>query len=229
MRLKRYITAAALLIASAGAALADGTKDDIEVLTKFRFGVDAQIKLAKGLKLDLEPEFRFNEGYEKLSLSAGVSYKTFGFIYWGATYRLDVNREESGSYNTGFFGSNEYESKAYHRYAFDVTFKEKFHRFTPSFRLRYNNFTDEDIDDKAYMRYRAKVEYNIRKCKFTPSLSIEAYQKLGTSGVFKTRYGAGVELKTGKNSALSFDYKFDLYALEYKNANIFSLGYKFKL
>ncbi len=214
---------------------ADGTKDDVEVLYKYRFGVNAQIKLTKGLKLNLEPEFRFNDGYDKLLLNGGLTYKTFGCIYWGATYRLDVDREDSSSSSSmydgysGFFGSSDHESQIYHRFAFDVTYKEKFGRFTPSFRLRYNNFTDDDIDDKAFMRYRAKVDYNIRKCKFTPHLAMEAYQEMGDNKLYKTRFATGVELKTSKKSALSFDYKFDLFALEYKNANIFSFGYKFKL
>ncbi len=234
MNIKRVLLPLTLLLACAThSASADGTKDDIEVLHKYRFGVNAQIKLAKGLKLNLEPEFRFNDGYDKLLLNGGVTYKSFGCIYWGATYRLDVDRKESSdssnALSTGMFSSPDYESEIYHRFAFDVTYKEKFGRFTPSFRLRYNNFTDDDIDDKAFMRYRAKVEYNIRKCKFTPYAAIEAYQQMGENILYKTRYATGVELKTSKKSSLAFDYKFDLFALEYKNANIFSLGYKFKL
>ncbi|MFR9503258.1 MAG: DUF2490 domain-containing protein [Rikenellaceae bacterium] len=206
-------------------AFADGTKDDVEVLYKYHFGVDLQYKLAKGLKINLEPEFRFNDGYDKFLLSGGVTYKTFDCIYLGATYRIIVDRQESSSSINGF---GLYDSETYHRYAFDVTYKDKFGRFTPSLRVRYNNYSDDEIDDKEFLRYRAKVEYDIRKCKITPFISAEGYQSLDEDLLYKMRYATGFDLKTGKSSALSFDYAFDFFTLEYKNANIFSVGYKYK-
>ncbi|MFI3269758.1 MAG: DUF2490 domain-containing protein [Rikenellaceae bacterium] len=238
MSIKHIITTTLLLLSTALSSQAKGTADEIEVKYKYRFGADFQIKLAKGLKLNLEPEFRFNEGYDKLVLSSSLSYKTFGCIYWGATYRLDVDRQESATtttsvgYNSGLFGTGEYESELFHRYAFDVTYKEKFGRFTPSFRLRYNNFADESIDDERFMRYRAKVDYNIRKCRITPTASIEAFQQLGdgASGaiLYKMRYSTGFDLKINKQSSINFDYKFELHCLEYQNNNIFSVGYGHK-
>lgn len=232
MNIKRIILIPLLILGAVVTAFADGTKDDVEVLYKYRFGVDFQIKLAKGLKLDLEPEFRFCDGYDKLLLNGGLTYKTFGCIYWGATYRLDVDRVESSSSSSqsmySGFGTNNYDSEVSHRYAFDVTYKDKFGRFTPSFRLRYNNFADDDIDDKEYIRYRAKVDYDIPKCKITPHVAIEAYQELDENMLYKMRYSTGFDLKTGKKSSLSLDYKFDFFTLKYKNANIFSAGYKFK-
>lgn len=224
------MTTLALLLGVVSGAMADGTKEDPEVLYKYRFGVDFQIKLAKGLKLNVEPEFRFNDGYDKLLLNAGVSYKTFGCIYWGATYRLDVDRVESASSSVDMsaFGSGNYDSEVYHRYAFDVTYKDKFGRFTPSFRLRYNNFADDEVTDKEFMRYRAKVKYNIRKSKITPHVAVEFYQELGDNMLYKSRFATGFDLKTGKDSNIGLDYKFDLFALEYKNANIFSVGYKYR-
>lgn len=230
MNIKKITLSVALLFGACSMSFADGTKEEPEIDYKYRFGVDFQIKLAKGLKLDLEPEFRFNEGFDKLLLNAGVSYKTFGCIYWGATYRFELDRGDSVS-STGSmngFGTTSYEKDVYHRYALDVTYKEKFGRFTPSFRVRYNNFTDNEITDKAFMRYRAKVDYDIRKSRFTPYVAIELFQELGENLLYKTRYATGFDLKTGKKSTLCLDYKFDLFALEYKNANIFSVGYKFK-
>ncbi len=233
MKIKALILLPLLLLGGVISASADGTKEDPEILYKYRFSVDFQIKLAKGLKLDLEPEFRFNDGYDKLLLNAGLTYKTFGCIYWGATYRLDVDRVDSDNANTSLigysgFGSDNYDSEVYHRYAFDVTYKEKFGRFTPSFRVRYNNFADDDVTDKEFLRYRAKVNYDIKKCKFTPYVAIEMHQQLEDNMIYKTRYSTGFDFKTGKKSELGVDYKFDLFALEYKNANIFSVGYKFK-
>lgn len=230
MSMKKFLMSLALLLGVVSSALAEGVKGDPEVLYKYRFGVDFQIKLAKGLKLNVEPEFRFNDGYDKLLLNAGVSYKTFGCIYWGATYRLDVDRVESASSSSTMsaFGSGNYDSQIYHRYAFDVTYKDKFGRFTPSFRVRYNNFADDEVTDKEFMRYRAKVNYDIRKSKITPHVAVEFYQELGDNMLYKSRFATGFDLKTGKNSNIGLDYKFDLFALEYKNANIFSVGYKYK-
>ncbi|MFI3264333.1 MAG: DUF2490 domain-containing protein [Rikenellaceae bacterium] len=231
--MKKLILIKLLLLMAIFPSFAEGTKDDVEVLYKYQFGVDFQIKLAKRLKLDIEPEFRFNEGYDKFHLNGGLSYKTFGCIYWGATYRLVVDRVESDSYSEvstmGMgWNTNNYDSEVYHRYAFDVTYKDDFGRFTPSLRVRYNNFADEDVADKEFLRYRAKVEYDIKKCKITPFLSAEAYQELDDNMLYKMRYATGFDLKTGKKSSLAFEYKFDFFILEYKNANIFSVGYKYK-
>ncbi|MFI3321983.1 MAG: DUF2490 domain-containing protein [Rikenellaceae bacterium] len=235
MNLKKLILIPLLFLASYFRAFADGTKDDVEVQYRYQFGADLQFKLIKNLKLNVEPELRFNDGYDKFHLNGGLTYKTFGCIYWGATYRLVVDRVESSSsfYSNslslfGGFNSNNYESDVYHRYAFDATFKEKYGRFTPSFRVRYNNFTDEDISSKEFLRYKAKVDYDIRKCKITPFVSAEAFQQLGINMLYKMRYSTGFDLKTGKDSSLSFDYRFDFFNLEYKNANIFSVGYKHK-
>lgn len=230
MNMKKIILIPLFLLGVITSAFADGTKEDPEVLYKYQFGADFQIKLAKGLKLNIEPELRYNDGYDKFLLSGGLTYKTFGCIYWGATYRLEFDRVDStgDTFSNSVFASNQYDTETYHRYAFDVTYKDKFGRFTPSFRVRYNNFTDDEIDDKEYLRYRAKVDYDIRNCKITPYVAVEAFQELEESELYKMRYGAGFDLKTGKDSALSFGYKFDFFTLEYKNANIFSVGYKYK-
>ncbi|MFI3333017.1 MAG: DUF2490 domain-containing protein [Rikenellaceae bacterium] len=233
IEIKKIILSTLLLLSMAGAASASGTKDDPEVLYKYQIGAELKFKLAKGLKLDVGPELRFYEGYDKLLLNAGLTYKAFDCIYVGASYRLVVDREESASseINYSVFGgynSKSYDSQTYHRYAFDVTYKDKFGRFTPSFRVRYNNYADDEIDDKKYLRYRAKVEYDIRKCKITPFISAEGYQELEDNMLHKMRYSTGFDLKSGDNSAISFEYKLDYFNLKYKNTNIFSLGYKYK-
>ncbi|MFI3320423.1 MAG: DUF2490 domain-containing protein [Rikenellaceae bacterium] len=227
--MRRIILTMMLLLGSLVSLWAEGTKDDVEVVNKYQVAMDFQIKLMKGLKLNIEPELRFEDGYDKFHLNGGITYKSFGCIYWGATYRIVVDRVESTSSTTSFMSSDEYDSDIYHRYAFDVTYKDKFKRFTPSFRVRYNNFSDDDVDNKAFMRYRAKVDYDIKKCKFTPFVSVEGYQRLEDNLLYKMRYSTGFDLKTGEKSSLALDYKFDFYCLKYKNANIFSLGYKIKL
>ncbi|MFI3317399.1 MAG: DUF2490 domain-containing protein [Rikenellaceae bacterium] len=233
MNIKKLILLPAMLFALCSPAFADGIEGDPEVVYKYQFGADFQVKLMKGLKLNIEPEFRFCEGYDKFNLNGGLSYKTFGCLYFGAAYRIIIDRVESESSSTNNmmysgFGANNYDSEYYHRYAFDVTYKEKFGRFTPSFRLQYSNYTDDEVDDKEYLRYRAKVEYDIKKCKITPFVAAEAFQELDENLLYKMRYVTGFDLKTGKQSSLSFAYKFEYFTLKYKNTNIFSLGYKYK-
>ncbi|MFI3280644.1 MAG: DUF2490 domain-containing protein [Rikenellaceae bacterium] len=229
MKKKRVILIPILLICSLFTAYAGGSKDDVENVYKYRVGVDLQFKLFKGMKLDVGPELRYYEGYDMFMLNGGLTYKTFGCIYWGASYRLAVDRLESTTttYSYSGFGSN-YDSETYHRYAFDVTYKDDFKRFTPSFRLRYSNYTDDDVFDGEFLRYRAKLEYNIRKCKFTPFISAEGFQELNEMMLYKMRYSTGVDYKFSKNSSLGVDYKLDYFSLKYKNAHIFSIGYKYK-
>ncbi len=231
MNLHKIILTSLAILLSAGVAAADGSKDDVEVVNKYRVGADVEIKLAKGLELNLAPELRYKDGYDKMVIDAGLSYKTWGCITWGATYRLVADRQENSDYiysPSSFFGSNKYETETYGYYALDVTYKEKFGRFTPSFRVRYNNFTDEEIDDEAYLRYRLKCNYDIPKCKITPYVAIEAHQELSENIVDKVRYATGLDLKVSKTTAISFDYKLDLFMLKYKNVNIFSVGYNYK-
>ncbi len=230
MNIKKIVISTLLLFGSATTLFAEGTEGDPETLYKYQVGVDFQVKLTKGLKLNIEPELRYYNGYDKFHLNGGLTYKTFGCIYWGATYRLVVDREESTSSNmiSSGWGMNNYESETYHYYAFDVAYKDKFGRFTPSFRVRYNNFMDEEINDEAQLRYRAKVEYNIRKCKISPFVSAEAFHTLDESQIYKMRYVAGFDITTSKKASLSFEYKFDYFLWKYKNAHIFSAGYKYK-
>lgn len=228
MNIRRVVLISLIMLSALSRAVADGTRDDVENIFKYRMGLDFQIKLIKGLKLNIAPEFRFEDGFDALLLDGGLTYKSFGFIYWGATYRMVIDRQESSSSSsTGGFGS-QYEAELHHKYAFDVTLKEKFGRFTPSFRLRYNNYADEDITDKEFLRYRAKVEYDVPKCRVTPFVSVELFQTIKESELYKTRYSVGFDYKVNKTSSLGLDYKLDFFNLKYKNAHIISAGYKYK-
>ncbi len=199
---------------------------EVENNYKYRVGANFDIKLIDNLKLDVGTQLRYADGYDMFVLDGGLSYKTFGCITWGASYRIMVDRLDSYTYNA--FGGYSYDKESFHRYAFDVTYKDKFGRFTPSFRVRYNNYTDDGYEDEAYLRYRAQVEYNIPKCKLTPSIGVEAYQEMEENMLYKTRYTADLEYKFTKKSAIALNYKLDFFALKYKNNHIFSIDYKYK-
>lgn len=227
--IKNTILICSLLFVGEVTAYAADTDDDVKVQYKYRVGGEVELDLVDNLSLNIEPELRFNEGYDKFLLSSGLSYKSFGCIYWGATYRLVVEREGEYIYNSGnAFSSMQSESEYQHRYALDVTYKDKFGRFTPSFRIRYDNYADGEITDREFLRYKAKLAYNIRNCKIAPFVEAEGYQELEEMMLYKMRYGAGFKVKVGQHSSFSFNYKFDLFTLEYKDAHIFSVSYKYK-
>ncbi|MFI3258638.1 MAG: DUF2490 domain-containing protein [Rikenellaceae bacterium] len=222
-RVKRVALMVALLCGVATqSALADDT--EVEKEYQYRMGIEMDWTLAKGLKLSVSPEMRFGDGgfsFEQFQAEAGLRYKTFGFLYWGVDYRLIFRPSEDVS---SYYGSNGPEVDS--RYGFSLTAKEKFGRFTPSFRIMYSNYTDDDNDGKVFMRYKAAVKYNIRKSPISPYVAVEAYQNLEVNLLHKMRYSTGFDLKVKKDRYLSFDYKFDFYTLAYKNRNIFSVGYK---
>lgn len=229
MQIAKFLLTSVLAVGVAISSYGQGTKGDPENISKYRYGVEAEVKIMKGLDFSFAPELRYEDGFDKIQLDGTLTYKTLGCLYFGATYRLIFDRgEESSSYSSFSYGGTSYDWDTYHKYAFDITYKEKYGRFTPSFRLRYNNYSDEEITDKAYMRYRAKVDYNIKKCKFTPSVAIEAYQELEDNMLYKVRYSTTVDYKIAKGRALSLGYKFDFFNLKYENAHIISTSYKIK-
>ena len=115
------------------------------------------------------------------------------------------------------------------RFAFSATLKEKFNRLEPAFRIRYSNFSDDEITDKNYLRYKASLEYDIAKTSLTPFVGAELFQQLNDNELYKMRYSAGVDYKLFKKNYISLSYKLDYYLNEYRNKHIFDLAYKIKL
>lgn len=216
IRINRHIFRAFALIVCVLGFHAQSFAEDIDNESQYRIGVELDWDLTKRLKLSVEPQLRIDDdvSVDRYQLETGLSYKTFGFLYWGASYRLIVTSSES------------LQAESSSKYGFSATAKEKYGRFTPSLRLMYSNYSDEDSENSEFLRYRAKVKYNIRRSSLTPYLAIEAFQDLEESELFKTRYTAGFDLKVDKNRSFDFNYKLDLYSLEYKNRHIFSVGYK---
>lgn len=216
MRIKRKFFAILLLLFAVNSSSIAG---DTENEASYRIGVEMAWKLFKvdGLKFSINPEFRFSDGfsYESFHLEPALRYKTFGFLYWGVNYRLSFSPDEDSM-----------TPATTSRYGFSVTARETFGRFTPSVKVLFSNYTDEDIDDKKYLRYRAKLKYNIRKSKFSPYVAGEIYQNLVDDLISKYRYCGGFEFKVKKNNYVDFNYKLDYYTQKYKNRHIFSLGYK---
>ena len=191
---------------------------DIENSFQSRISATATYKPIKKLKLELSPEFRFNNNFflDKYFIEAGLEYKLLSFLSLGAGYRFIANTRQ------------EKETEYLQRYTLNGTFKKKWNRFTPSFRIRYANYSDED-DYNELLRYKANLEYNIPKSKIAPFVSTEAFQSINGSDFYKIRYSIGIDYKLFKKNYLTVSYKLDYYLNEYKNNHILCIGYKIKL
>jgi hypothetical protein len=185
------------------------------------------MKIAKGLKAEVSPEFRFNtgDGTNSYLVQAGLNYRVASWLSVGGYYRLNGStvQDPESIDGSAIDLSN--------RFAFDANTKTSIKRFTPKLRVRFCNFTDFDsqTDDKTnYLRYRFGLDYNIRGIKLTPFASAEFYQKL-SSGLFsKSRYTIGAEYEFNKHHSISAGYS---YADKFKTGaseHIFELTYSIK-
>lgn len=190
---------------------------EVENETQFRTSLELKYKIAKGLKLELAPQIRFNDdlSINKFLLEGGLSYKTFGFLYWEGNYRLIIKHVDV------------FENETYSKYSFGLTAKESFGDFTPSVRLRYSNYADDEVTDKEFLRYKAKLKYDIPNCKITPFISLEAFQDLNNEELYKMRYSTGFAYKVKKNNYISLNYKLDYYTQEYLNKHIIGVAYEY--
>lgn len=209
---KRFKTIAVLVLLSI-TSFAQDTENE----GQFRTALELNYKIAEGLKLEFTPQIRFDEDFtvNKYLLEGGLSYKTFGFLYWGANYRLTIKPQEY------------LESEKYSKYGFSVTAKESYGDFTPSFRINYSNYADDDITDKEFLRYKAKVAYNVPNCKITPFVALEAFQEMEDKTLYKMRYSTGFAYKIKKNNYIKLNYKLDYYKQEYLNKHIITIAYKY--
>jgi len=193
---------------------AQDTENEFQTRTK----LDLSFKPFKKFKLNISPEFRFNEDFslDKYHFEAEAEYKLLKFLELGATYRFVVNPRDTK------------DTEYFNRYAFSTTAKKEFGRFEPAFRLRYSNYADDDVSDKNFMRYKASLKYDIPDCKITPFVAAELFQNADGGDMYKMRYSTGIDYKLFKKNYLGVSYKFDYYNTEYLNRHIISLGYKIK-
>lgn len=183
-----------------------------------RISVSAVFEPIKKISLNISPEFRFDENFflDKYFTEINAEYQPLSFLSVGAGYRFIANTKKTN------------ETEYLHRYSLNTVFKKKFNRFTPSLRICYTNYSDED-DYNRILRFKAKVKYNISKSKITPFLATEAFQSLNSNELYKMRYSTGISYKLFKKNFLHLGYKLDYYLNEYRNKHILSIGNKIKL
>ncbi len=191
---------------------------EIENNFKTRTSVELSFEPLKDVKFNFIPELRFDDKFalNKYLFEGELEYEPIKFLSLAATYRFGGNLKE-----------NE-DTEYFNRFALSAKVSKKFSRFESSFRLRYTNDADDDINNENFLRYKASVKYDIPKSKITPFIAIEAFQSLTNENLYKMRYSTGVDFKLFKKNYLGLDYKFDYFRDEYKNNHILSVGYKIK-
>jgi hypothetical protein len=185
---------------------------------QLRNSVEANIKLFKKLRINLQPELRLNEEFviDNFQMNAGLDYSPWKIFKIGAAYRFIINPRPTKS------------TQYLHRFSVQARIAKWFQRFQPAFRFEYTNYT-QDEEDGQFLRYKASVEYNIKKCKLTPGIMVEAYQQLNGNYLYKMRYGVSLDYDLFKNNSIELSYKFDDYIRETHNKHIVEVNYRIKL
>ncbi len=195
-----------------GTAFSQTVSNDFQSRTEIRLSLEP----VKGFKLSFIPEIRMDESFsvDKYLLESKLSYEPVKGLELGGSYRFIINPRD--------VKATEY----LHRFALSTKYSHKIQRWEPSLRIKYTNYT-EDISTGTFLRYRAKLNYDIKKCKITPMASVEAFQDLDDSQIYKFRYGLGARYKLNKKSAIDLSYMLDYYMQDYKNKHILSIGYRY--
>jgi hypothetical protein len=189
-----------------------------------RSSVDVEIKIAKRLKIQITPEYRYNPvtNTGSVLVQAGLGVKVAPWLSFGGYYRFDYEK------STGTEIVGDPSVGCSNRFALDANTKVDLKRFTPKFRLRFCNFSDFDsqTDDKSnFLRYRFGLDYTIKGVRIAPFVSVEFYQKL-SSGLFsKSRYSIGAEYAFNKKNAISFQYSFANKFKTLSKFHIFEMTY----
>lgn len=196
----------------------ENEKATVENNFEYRTYFKLSFKPLKKLKINVSPELRFNDDFsiDQYLIETQLVYRPVKILYLIAGYRFVINPR------------NEKSTEYLNRYEIGIALKKEFNRFIPQLKFRYTNYTDDDVDNNVF-RYKAALGYNIKGCKLTPTISAELFQQLAGNSLYKVRYKLGLDYKLFKKNYLTASYRLDYFLKEYKNNNIFSVGYKIKL
>ena len=191
---------------------------EVENEFQTRLSADFEYDLVKHLDVYFSPEFRLDQDYslDEYHLNLGLDYKVLDVLSVGAKYGFIANLKENS--DTEYLG----------RYSVGATLKERFGRFTPSARIMYSNYADDEVDDKQYLRYKAGVKYDIKSCKITPYATFQVFRELKDNDLYKMRYALGASYKIKKNNTVSLGYKMDYFYTDYLNKHIVEISYNYK-
>lgn len=200
--------------------------------------INAEHKLAKALKLELDVETRTQDGLnhlERWSFGLGLDYKLVkgikadvGYVLI-ERYRLS-ERTKQGNVISGYWAPR-------HRWYVGVFELLEWHRWKISLRERYQlthsplqyvpkyvgthcdctddwygmRLTDEKKggSQEHLLRSRLSVSYNIPHCKLTPSLSVEMLNDLAHSfDIDQLRYSLVFDYSLSKRKSLTLEWRY---------------------
>jgi len=211
MRLKHVLTKVIFCLLIAIPVVAR-QMDDLEL----RPSVTLRFSPIKKVKLYITPELRFDYfTLDKFLLESKIKYSPLKYLDVGAAYKLVLNRR------------NDDPLEIIHRVDVFAEGEYKIERFTPSFRLMYANY-DEDEGVSHFLRYKIKLDYNIRKSKVDPYIAAELYHQLTDGTIYKMRYTLGADWRFAKKMSLELAYKLDDYINDTKLKHIVALAYTYK-
>ena len=226
-------------------SVAVAQSDDFGVWTS----LSAKKKLAKGVNLSAEAEYRTRDGLknsERWAGNIGVDVRLLPWLKADAGYTYIYQNNPTETTKKGNIVPSYWYSR--HRVTASLTGSVKWNRLEFSLRERWQytyrpektvpKFDDDGVtpkDDevvkgkgKNVLRSRLQVEYNIaKKCPFTPFASCELYHS--GDGLDKTRWTVGTEYKISKKHTVEVYYRYQNRADEDEADNhVLGLGYTFK-
>jgi len=219
IRYNHYLILLICLLVLGPVELSAQSEDDTDVANElqWRTQFDLSYKMAKNLKLELIPELRFDENFiiDRYQIETQISFRPIKYVWLGASYRFIGNNRENKP------------TEYLNRYSLNATLKKDFKRWSPSFRLKYTDFTEE-VQQGNFLRYKAKLGYDFKNFKLSPHIAAEAFQELSNNEFYKMRYSLGAKYKVLKNNYLQLEYKLDYYLADLRNKHIVALSYKLK-
>lgn len=193
----RFQTAAVLLIVCALKVMGQNNAD-FEIWT----GVKANYKISKKLRIDLRNQVRLEQNasqFQQNFTQLGLRYKFTDYLsIAGATRFIMENADADPSTPV----------EQLLRWQTDLELSPETGRFSPSFRLRYQNKNEIELlglDPTQRLRYKFGLDYNFRKWKLDPEAAIELFDKIqNTDGIYKLRYTLGTTYSLNKKIDLRF-------------------------
>jgi len=193
------------------------------------YGISAEHKLSKKLKVDLSTDVRTFKNASKIDEA---------FIEGGLTYSLSKHLGITGSYRLTDRIENNNSYYYQHKFLFDIKGSADPGNFSISARFRFQArtktyFKDITEDHPDYTgRFKLKAVYKTPSFPLNPYVYFESFCPMFSSNsgkIGKTRYSAGVDLSITKMHSVSVEYIFQRdYIPHLSDMNIVSLNYNIK-
>jgi long-subunit fatty acid transport protein len=189
--------------------------------------VSAKYKLHKKWRLDGELGLRTRENSTLLRQI---------YLEFGGRYKINKRFDISGKYR--FSNYYRFGKTNVHRWTADLSYDNKWKRFTWGLRGRYQqNWFVSNYSQEYYVqtwRTKFEISYDIRKNKLQPSFSLEHFMGLNGKEKWLTtglRWSLGADYPINKWSDISLSYKIEteFYTANPLTAYILSISYKVDL